>query len=84
VADLFGTNSVASPLREGIVGTVLAGPSPEPASIQIYDVEHDVGLEVTRAEAVAGLFRYARSLGPGTPAAGVADSAPSNWPESTD
>ena len=49
------------------------GPAPKPGSLQVYDVEHDVVLEVTPAEAVAGLFRYARSLGPGTPAAGVAE-----------
>ena len=29
--------------------------------------------EVTRAEAAAGLARYARALGPGTPACGEAE-----------
>ena len=73
VADLFGTNPVGNPLREDIIGAGLAGPSLEPTRIQVYDVEHDVMLEVTPAETVAGLFRYARTLGPGTPAAGVAE-----------
>jgi hypothetical protein len=36
--------------------------------MQVYDVERDAMTEVTPAEARAGMVRYARSLGPGTPA----------------
>jgi hypothetical protein len=39
--------------------------------IWVWDVNSGQMIEVTRAEAAAGLLRYARSLGPGTPACGV-------------
>ncbi len=39
--------------------------------VTVYDVENDEPLEVTVAEAAAGMIRYAREhLGPGTPACG--------------
>jgi hypothetical protein len=38
--------------------------------IAVWDVEHDAMIEVTRAEAAAGMLRYAHSLGRGTPACG--------------
>ena len=40
------------------------------ATVTVWCAETDSAIEVTRAEAVAGLQRYARSLGPGTPACG--------------
>jgi hypothetical protein len=36
--------------------------------ITVWDAGSDTVIEVTVAEAAAGLVRYARSLGPGTPA----------------
>jgi hypothetical protein len=38
--------------------------------VAVWDVVTDQTLWVTRAEAAAGVVRYARSLGPGTPACG--------------
>ena len=38
--------------------------------VQVWDVGTDAVTEVTAAEAAAGMIRYARSLGPGTPACG--------------
>ena len=39
--------------------------------VTVYDVDNDEPLEVTAAEAAAGMIRYAREhLGPGTPACG--------------
>jgi hypothetical protein len=40
-------------------------------TVQVWDVDADELREVPRAEAAAGMVRYARSLGPGTPACGV-------------
>lgn len=37
----------------------------------VWDVEAEQAVEVTREEAAAGMVRYARTLGPGTPACGV-------------
>jgi hypothetical protein len=37
----------------------------------VYDADTGEPVTVTRAEAARGLIRYARSLGPGTPACGV-------------
>jgi hypothetical protein len=42
-------------------------------AVQVWDVAADTALEVPRAEAVAGMIRYARSLGPGSPACGEAE-----------
>ncbi len=39
-------------------------------TMQVYDVASDTLIEVTVAEAAAGLVRYARTLGPGTPVCG--------------
>ena len=39
--------------------------------VWVWDVEHDAMIEVTRAEAAAGVQLYARSLGAGTAACGV-------------
>lgn len=39
--------------------------------VWVYDVDSGQMIEVTRAEAAAGMIRYARSLGPGTPACGA-------------
>ena len=39
--------------------------------VWVWGVEHDAMIEVTRAEAAAGVQRYARSLGAGTAACGV-------------
>jgi hypothetical protein len=39
--------------------------------IKVWDVGTDQVKEVPVSEAAAGLVRYARSLGPGTPAAGA-------------
>ena len=39
--------------------------------VLVYDEANDRVIEVTRAEAAAGLMRFARSLGPGTPACGA-------------
>ena len=39
-------------------------------TVLVYDVATDEMREVTRAEAAAGMARYARTLGPGTPACG--------------
>lgn len=39
--------------------------------MMVYDVQRDAMVEVTPAEARAGMMRYARSLGPGTAACGV-------------
>lgn len=41
-----------------------------PATITVWDVENDCSIEVTVDEARAGMVRFARSLGPGTPACG--------------
>jgi hypothetical protein len=38
--------------------------------VLVYDEANDRVIEVTRQEAAAGLMRFARSLGPGTPACG--------------
>ena len=38
--------------------------------VLVYDEQADEIREVTRKEAAAGLMRFARSLGPGTPACG--------------
>jgi hypothetical protein len=38
--------------------------------IHVWDTGSDQVIEVTRGEAVAGMLRYARTLGPGTPACG--------------
>ena len=38
--------------------------------VMVYDVATSEAREVTVEEAAAGLMRYARSLGPGTPACG--------------
>jgi hypothetical protein len=40
--------------------------------IAVWDDDAGTVREVTPAEAVAGLLRYARHLGAGTPAAGIA------------
>jgi hypothetical protein len=40
-------------------------------TVAVYDVTADRVIEVTVAEAAAGMVRYARSLGAGTPACGV-------------
>lgn len=37
----------------------------------VYDEENDEVIRVSRAEAAAGMLRFARSLGPGTPACAV-------------
>lgn len=37
----------------------------------VYDVHSGRAIEVPAAEAMAGLIRFARSLGPGTPACAV-------------
>lgn len=42
-------------------------------TVQVWDVDAEQLREVPRAEAAAGLVRYARSLGPGTPACGVGE-----------
>lgn len=39
-------------------------------TVLVYDEANDQVIEVTRQEAAAGLMRFARSLGPGTPACG--------------
>jgi hypothetical protein len=39
-------------------------------TVLVYDEANDQVIEVTRAEAAAGLMRLARSLGPGTPVCG--------------
>jgi hypothetical protein len=39
--------------------------------ITVWDVENERMTEVPIAEAATGMIRYARSLGPGTPACGV-------------
>jgi hypothetical protein len=39
--------------------------------MMVYDVQRDAMVEVTLAEARAGMMRYARSLGPGSAACGV-------------
>lgn len=39
-------------------------------TITVWDVQAAAPREVSRAEAAAGLLRYARSLGMGTPASG--------------
>jgi hypothetical protein len=39
--------------------------------IAVWDADSDTVIAVTVAEAAAGLVRYARRLGPGTPACGV-------------
>jgi len=39
--------------------------------ISVYDVEAGTSRQVSRAEAAAGMLRYARSLGRGTPACAV-------------
>jgi hypothetical protein len=39
--------------------------------IQVYDTSTGEPLDVPIGEAAAGLMRFARSLGPGTPACGV-------------
>lgn len=36
----------------------------------VWDADSNTIIEVSRAEAAAGMVRYARSLGPGTPACG--------------
>ena len=38
--------------------------------VTVWDVDTDESREVTVQEAAAGMVRYARSLGPGTPACG--------------
>jgi len=38
--------------------------------VTVWDVDAGCQREVTRAEAAAGMVRYARSLGAGTPACG--------------
>jgi len=44
------------------------------ATVEVYDVDTGEVREVTRAEAAAGLVRYARrELGAGTPACGEAE-----------
>ncbi len=40
-------------------------------TVMVWDVDAEEMREVPRAEAAAGIVRYARSLGPGTPACGV-------------
>ena len=39
-------------------------------TVMVWDVDTETMREVSRAEAAAGIVRYARSLGAGTPAAG--------------
>lgn len=41
--------------------------------VAVWDVEAGETAWVTRAEAAAGMVRYARSLGPGSPACGEAE-----------
>ena len=38
--------------------------------IQVYNVDTGEVITVSRKEAAAGIVRYARTLGPGTPACG--------------
>lgn len=40
-------------------------------TMMVYDVTNDRMIEVSVTEAQAGMIRYARSLGPGSPACGV-------------
>lgn len=40
-------------------------------TVEVYSVERDEIITVSRQEAAAGIMRYARSLGAGTPACGV-------------
>lgn len=42
----------------------------EAQPVMVWDVHVGMAREVSRAEAAAGLVRYARSLGPGTAACG--------------
>jgi hypothetical protein len=41
--------------------------------VAVYDVQSDAAKMVSRAEAAAGVMRYARSLGAGSPACGEAE-----------
>jgi hypothetical protein len=43
---------------------------PEPGKVWVWDAAAEEGRVVTIAEAAEGMTRYARSLGPGTPACG--------------
>ena len=72
-------------LQEGRTSAPAATPQPKqprktpprdrrPAdTVAVYDVETGRGMDVPRAEAAAGHLRYARSLGAGSPAAGVGE-----------
>ncbi len=42
-------------------------------AVLVWDVDVEEMRELSRAEAAAGMVRYGRSLGPGTPACGVAE-----------
>lgn len=39
-------------------------------TVSVYDVDADRIRDIPRSEAAAGIARYARTLGPGTPACG--------------
>lgn len=43
----------------------------KPETVQVWDVDTERLRDVSKAEAAAGMVRYARTLGPGTPACGV-------------
>lgn len=44
-------------------------------TVSVYDVTEDRIRDVPRAEAAAGIARFARTLGPGTPACGEFEAA---------
>ena len=55
--------------RRGAAGRT-GGAAMSAGAVQVWDVGTDAVTEVTVTEAAAGMIRYARSLGPGTPACG--------------